>query len=258
MLDKLSFYYRHWSHRFRAQTRLGGNILYRSYRRFTGRDQLSEEQIRQIPIIINNFNRLECLKELIQALERFNLKNIHILDNHSTYPPLLEYYATCPYPIHRLPENLGFMALWKCGLYEQQFSGNYYVLTDPDVVPEEDCPVDFLQHMYQLLQEYPGLDKVGFSLRIDDIPDHYHKKQEVLQVEKPFWNKPVDGKFYLAPIDTTFALYRPGVKGGFWLRAGRTAPPYSALHLPWYVDSAIPDEETLYYRSQAVYTQNWT
>ena len=53
----------------------------------------------EIPIIINNFNRLSTLKELLTSLEQRGYNNIHILDNASTYPPLLAYYKTCPYEV---------------------------------------------------------------------------------------------------------------------------------------------------------------
>lgn len=42
----------------------------------------------QIPIIINNFNRLHYLTQLIDSLEKRGVKNIHILDNNSTYVTL--------------------------------------------------------------------------------------------------------------------------------------------------------------------------
>ena len=72
------------------------------------------EDPRDIPIIINSFNRLTTLRRLIASLEQRGLTNIHILDNCSTYPPLLEWYATGGggYDIIRLPKNLGFKALW--------------------------------------------------------------------------------------------------------------------------------------------------
>ena len=50
-----------------------------------------------IPVIINNFNRLEYLKKLIESLEIRGYRNIYIIDNLSTYPPLLQYYNTCKY-----------------------------------------------------------------------------------------------------------------------------------------------------------------
>lgn len=71
---------------------------------------------KEIPIIINNFNRLTTLCLLIEALEKRGYSNIYIIDNASTYPPLLEYYNKCPYTVFRLTENLGFKALWKSHL----------------------------------------------------------------------------------------------------------------------------------------------
>ena len=50
------------------------------------------KDFRKIPIIINNFNRLTYLKDLIFFLEKNGYVNIVVIDNASTYPPLLEYY----------------------------------------------------------------------------------------------------------------------------------------------------------------------
>lgn len=47
---------------------------------------------KKTPIIINNFNRLSTTVQLIDALKQRGYNNIHILDNQSTYPPLLEFY----------------------------------------------------------------------------------------------------------------------------------------------------------------------
>lgn len=258
MIDRLLFYFRHYSFLFRKRFSLAQNIISRRLKSFAGADKLSPEEFIHIPVIINNFNRLDCLRILIQRLEKAGLKNIIILDNASSYPPLLEYYTHCPYRVIRLKQNEGFLALWKTDIWDKEFKDKYYILTDPDVVPEEDCPDDFVQHFYQLLQRFPELDKAGFSLRIDNIPAHYDLKDKVLEVERPFWQKLRKGAYYEASIDTTFALYRPGIKGGFWMNAGRSIPPYSALHLPWYQDSSRPTEEDIYYRNNAVYTKNWS
>jgi len=48
-----------------------------------------------------------------------------------------------------------------------------------------------------------------------------------------------------APLDTTFALYRPSPT--FALPALRTGPPYVASHLPWYQNlEDLPDDEQYY------------
>jgi len=38
----------------------------------------------------------------------------------------------------------------------------------------------------------------------------------------------------------------------------RTAFPYMAKHLPWYIDSKNPDEENRYYIEQSTLTTYWT
>ena len=45
-----------------------------------------------VPIIIINYNRLKDLKELVSFLLERKHENIIIVDNKSSYPPLLEYY----------------------------------------------------------------------------------------------------------------------------------------------------------------------
>ena len=61
-------------------------------RYFYWRERLQPSKItsaREIPIIINSFNRLTTLKLLVSSLEKRGYTNIYILDNCSTYPALL-------------------------------------------------------------------------------------------------------------------------------------------------------------------------
>jgi hypothetical protein len=44
------------------------------------------------PIFVNCRDRLESLLALLDFLERAGQEQIYLLDNDSTYPPLLEYY----------------------------------------------------------------------------------------------------------------------------------------------------------------------
>lgn len=202
----------------------------------------------EIPIIINNFNRLEYLLILLNGLEKRGYTNIHILDNQSDYPPLLDFYKTTKHKVHFLDKNYGFRALWKSGLYHE-FKGNYFVYSDADLEIVDECPDNFLKFFRDTLENDKWCAKVGFSLKIDDLPDHYSLKQEVINWEKQYFKKP-KGEFYKAPIDTTFALYRPysfkhlRAHEAYILRA---KPPYEVRHLPWYVDSNNLSDEEQYY-----------
>lgn len=180
---------------------------------------------KEIPIIINNFNRLTTLRLLTETLTACGYTNIYILDNASTYPPLLEYYKTCPFTVFHLNQNLGFKALWESPL-KKRFCNDYYIYTDSDVIPSDYCPKDFIDYFFKELKKHPFARKIGFSLR----------------------------------IDTTFALYRPrvGLSRSRSVEAYRTAYPYQAEHLPWYNDSSNLSEEEQYYISHCTHITEWS
>ena len=152
-------------------------------------------------------------------------------------------------------------ALWLSGIYKK-FRNNFFVYTDSDVVPVEECPDDFLLFFLQTLQKYKFARKVGFSLKIDDLPDCYALKEKVIKWEKHFFTYATGSDLlYRAPIDTTFALYRPRGKrkhANNCIEIYRTAYPYMARHLPWYIDSNNPDDENLYYMEHSKLATYWT
>jgi hypothetical protein len=202
----------------------------------------------ELRVVINSHDRLAYLERQLAWLEEFGFRRILILDNDSTYPPLLEFYRRTKHEVVPLGKNLGPYALWKHPIFDQ-VRGDYYVYTDPDIVAAETCPKDFLELFFDTLAHHPLYEKVGFGLRIDDLPEHYDKRVEVQAWEAQFWTKPYAQHLYEATIDTTFALYRPFAAGGYWARALRTAGPYQAHHLPWYEDSRNPSDEERFYRA---------
>lgn len=215
-------------------------------RKFSGQ-QISDVIPENIPVIINNRNRYTYLLQLVTWLEKAGMKNIIILDNDSTYPPLLEYYAKTPHRVVKLGANVGHLALWKSKLFGE-IGHQYYIYTDPDVVPSEECPMDAVKRLLYVLGKYSSIEKAGLGLRIDDLPDHYKDKKRVIDWEKKYWTIEVEPGVFNAEVDTTFALYRPYTNGALWVApAFRTGNPYVARHLPWYENSADPGEENNYY-----------
>ena len=214
-----------------------------------------------IPIIINNFNRLEMLLKLIDSLNKRGLHNIYILDNKSSFPPLLEYYKTSPYEIIHLGKNIGFKALWKHKPTRKRFCNDYYIYTDPDITLDSNCPDDIVEKMFALLKhKYPYAFKIGPSIRIDDLPECYALKNEVVLWEQKYSDNINDDELHRAPIDTTFALYRPriGLSRRVSLETYRMAKPYQIKHLPWYADSENPTQEDIYYKSQCIIPTAWS
>lgn len=201
-------------------------------------------------VFVNCRDRVATLVELVSWLERAGCEEIHLLDNDSAYEPLLDYYERTPHTVVRLGRNYGRLALFEAPGVLDRAAGRPYVYTDPDVVPAPDCPLDALDHFAELLARYQTVSKAGFGLRIDDLPDHYAHKEAVLTWEQQFWERALEPGVYYAPVDTTFALYRPG--SGFVIDSAiRTGPPYVARHDTWYLDLAHPGDEERFYRSRA-------
>lgn len=208
------------------------------------------------PIVINCRDRLTTLRSLIQWLTSDEPLRIILLDNNSSYQPLLDFYNSTDLEVVRLSENLGPYALWKSGICDQLQLRGRVVYTDADVVPSSTIGVqDTLDALHAGLDAYKRVSKVGLSLKIDDLPDSYKLKDQVIHWEHRFWTTPISDSAYIAPIDTTFALYRD-ISAPFSYSAIRLAPPYVARHLPWYVDSLQPDDEELYYQTHAVRTMS--
>jgi SAM-dependent methyltransferase len=212
---------------------------------------------KRVPIVINNFNRLSYLRRVVDALRARGYENIYVIDNDSTYEPLLQYYRDERLRVFHLDSNVGYLALWTTPV-GASFVGDYYVYTDSDIEPAPECPDDFFARFREGLDRYPKVDKVGFGLRIDDLPEHYALKERVVEHERRFLTARVRHGFYRAQIDTTLALYRPMAAGGAWLRCLRTTAPYVARHLPWYEDSARPTEEEIFYRDTIRTSTHWT
>jgi hypothetical protein len=210
------------------------------------------------PVFILSRDRLGCLRRLVDLLrERWDISPI-VIDNASTYPPLVDYLASADVAHVRLPTNYGHRAIWDLGVLDAFGIDTPYVVTDPDVLPADDCPADLFEHLGELLAEYPNVAKVGLSLRIDDLPDHYPHKQTVIDWETPFWQNELRPGVFDAPVDTTFALYRPSAREYCLEPALRTDVPYVAHHLSWYLDEASMAADERYYRAHAdTEVTNW-
>jgi hypothetical protein len=203
-----------------------------------------------VPVFVNCRDRLEPLLALLDFLVRAGQDRIVLLDNDSAYPPLLDFFDRTEHRVIRLGRNFGRLSLWDANVLTRLGVDGRFVFTDPDVVPIDECPLDAIDHFGEILDAYPERQKVGFGLKIDDLPDTYRFRDEVVTWEAQFWEKPIAPGLYDALVDTTFALYRgPGRHSTG--RALRTGHPYVARHVPWYFDDReLPADES-FYRSRA-------
>lgn len=229
--------------------------------------KLLQNQLRNpqsIPILIINYNQLFFLKQLVEFLIKRNFENIIIIDNCSDYAPLLQYYQEIKnrVTIEKMSENLGHKVFFKTKSLQEQYGKGYFVITDADIVPNENLPEDFLTEMLNLLNtHFDRITKVGFALDLESIPDFFPLKEKVLKHEAKFWKNSFSKDLYFANIDTTFALYKPYYPQKFTtlprLAGIRMAGNFTAKHGGWYIDPNNYTEENLHYIQSVDKSGSW-
>ena len=107
------------------------------------------ENIKNTPIFINCRDKVTPLTQLVNWLLAAGYSNIVLLDNDSTYPPLLNYYnelsASPCIRIVMLNKNLGHTALWDSNILRSLHIETSFVYTDSDIIPIKECPVNVLE-----------------------------------------------------------------------------------------------------------------
>lgn len=190
-----------------------------------------------IPLIIPNYNQLTYLKNLVLWWKWYYPDNeIYILDNASTYQPLLDFYDTVDFTVVRYSENDCPGNLRK---FLDEVDFEWYAICDPDIMPHPSVPPNFLEIFKNAIEA--GYHHAGFDLITDDLPDWLHKKESIIYDENLCRLEAVKFNGYngfRGAIDTTFCLYR-GSNGGWsspmpaeqWSNGLRL---FKAFHFKWY------------------------
>lgn len=241
------------------------NVVYRNIDLLL--NQIVRKQLKnpkEIPVIIINFNQLFYLKQLVDFLVRRNFKNIIIIDNKSTYPPLLSYYEEIKnrVTIEHMKENYGHAVFFKNKDLQSKYGKGFFVITDADIIPNENLPENFMSQMLShLISNWRGITKVGFALGIDDIPNENVFKEKILSWEKKFWENKFAENIYIAALDTTFALYKPNYPQKYdqisYLDAHRFAGDCTSKHGGWYIDQNNLTEEQEFFVKTASRSSSW-
>lgn len=242
-------------------------LLYLSYTLSLHFNPLLKKQRKDpmsIPVLIINYNQLYFLKKQVEFYIKRGFQNIVIIDNQSTYPPLLEYYKELEksVSVEFMNHNYGHKVFFESDNLQKKYGKGYYIITDADVVPNSNLPEDFMLQLIRYLDKYfRACIKVGFALRLDDIPDYYPLKQNVITWEHQFWKFEIDNNVFKADIDTTFALYKPGYPKKFnnlkFTKGFRIGGNFTAKHGGWYLDKDNLSDENKYYFKHCNHSSSW-
>jgi hypothetical protein len=210
-------------------------------------------------VLLCNRDLLTPLVGMVEHLSACEgITRITILDNGSTWPPLLEWYRQNPLLDVRHVGNRGPKWMFSDNIRDK---ADFYLASDADLDLSE-VPKDFavrLREKYrQIERDQPGngMEKIGLSLAIHDLPMHEScvvLSRQVIGDQARYWTTHhVDslGVWYDAFTDTTMAVYR-GEHGWGGYKSLRLGPPYTARHLPWYYLPGNLPEEFRYYLTHA-------
>ncbi len=200
-------------------------------------------------------DRLELMKDLIKWMERQGLNKIVFVDNDSRLPTLLDFLQHTKYQVLSMQRNTLQTGIWTAGIVRVLCPDDFYIVTDPDLVPTRD-EKDVISHLYKMQEKFPHHLKVGLGLRIDDIPDYFVLKKDVIKWESQFWKHELEPGAYEAGVDTTFALYKPYTHSYLIHPSIRTGEPYTARHLPWYSKPDKLSDEEIFYRMRLDHNVN--
>lgn len=201
-------------------------------------------------------DRVSYGSRCVAALQAAGL-TVTVIDHGTTFAPACDWLADLEIPVWYHGGGSP-RELWNHPDFRAAVADERFVVTDPDTVPDDDCPPDWPQHLSALLNTH-ATPKIGLGLRIDDIPDHYPRKRQVLDWEAQYWQTSSEAGLYDAGTDTTLAVCQPLAGGGHSIGGMRTGPPYVARHLAWYEDpEALPEDISYYYEHVEPGISFWT
>lgn len=178
------------------------------------------------------------LQDICFHLNRIGFQ-VEILNNASTSLSTVGWLNTCPYIVHNFDVNYGNLVLWSSGIYGS-ICEEFFGLTDPDL-DLSNLPDDTIAKFKTGMKQFNS-PKCGSALRINNLPDNFLAKQQVLGWEGGMWNH-LANHFYAAPTDTTFSLYQTTRFPVHMVCGLRVGGPYEVEHRPWYITNETIDDE---------------
>jgi FkbM family methyltransferase len=207
-----------------------------------------------IPVYVIAFNNPTYVQSMINQLRHKCISsNIIIVDNASTFPPMIELLQREEKvegtKVMRMERNFGHKVV------ENYISTpDRYIVTDPDLFFNNNMPSNAIMHLVRIANETKSRN-VGLALLIpkDELKPLpiYCAGQSLIEWESQFWRNPIESvnkyELYAAGIDTTFKL----VSKMYTCNSVRVAGEFACKHMPWFVNPEIivATEELAFYKS---------
>lgn len=220
----------------------------------------------RVPLYIPTFNNPTYTINFINQVDELNFSKIIIMDNKSTYPPMLKLLKELQskYEVIRLDENLGPHLILRNPEYYKSLP-DVFALSDPDVEFPKNLPSDFQDSLIEIGKKH-RVGKVGFAIEVPSENEFLElvvnldgKLRNMHEWEQQFWENEIartisGDPIYLTTLDTQFAIYnKEYFNPEERYKALRIGGKYTSKHLGFYKKSIVPKEESDFYRSVSKY-----
>jgi hypothetical protein len=191
---------------------------------------------------------------MVEQLKKYTTK-IYIVDNCSTYPPLVEFLDSTDVEVIRMPENYGHKVVYREEI--RKIGGDKYFITDPDLLLNPDMPLDFMETFCKISDKHRA-HKVGVALDVTkDIRDDIKLwgRFTIKDWESQMWRNPIEDSEYpnlwKTGVDTTLCLVNFNYPVDDHLRI---AGNFTAVHRPWltYWKTELKPGELEYYKNNSI------
>lgn len=215
-----------------------------------------------VPLYVPTFNNPTYTRNFLNQVDGLNFSRIIILDNKSTYQPMIDLLAQIDskYEVIRLEENYGPHYILRNPDYYKTLP-DIFSLSDPDVEFPKNISGNFQEEMINIGIKY-RFGKVGFAIEVPSESEFLElvvnldgKLRNMHEWEQQFWQNQIDktstgDPIFQTTLDTQFAIYnKEFFSPEERYKALRIGGKFTSKHLGFYKESIVPKEESDFYRS---------
>jgi hypothetical protein len=215
-----------------------------------------------VPLYVPTFNNPTYTRNFLNQVDGLNFSRIIILDNKSTYQPMIDLLAQIDskYEVIRLEENYGPHYILRNPDYYKTLP-DIFSLSDPDVEFPKNISGNFQEEMINVGIKY-RFGKVGFAIEVPSESEFLElvvnldgKLRNMHEWEQQFWQNQIDktstgDPIFQTTLDTQFAIYnKEFFSPEERYKALRIGGKFTSKHLGFYKESIVPKEESDFYRS---------
>jgi len=215
-----------------------------------------------VPLYVPTFNNPTYTRNFLNQVDGLNFSRIIILDNKSTYQPMIDLLAQIDskYEVIRLEENYGPHYILRNPDYYKTLP-DIFSLSDPDVEFPKNISENFQEEMINVGIKY-RFGKVGFAIEVPSENEFLElvvnldgKLRNMHEWEQQFWQNQIDktstgDPIFQTTLDTQFAIYnKEFFSPEERYKALRIGGKFTSKHLGFYKESIVPKEESDFYRS---------